>query len=154
MIKDKEKKVMTEVLAVKDSKVLLGRRKKNGFGQGKWLGFGGKLEEGESIEEAMIRECYEEAKISITKYEKRGVLTYHYINDPDMEVHYFEAIEYEGEPTESDEMEVGWFEISAIPYDNMWPNDRYWLPKFLNKEWFSGDFWFDKEYQITKHTFK
>jgi 8-oxo-dGTP diphosphatase/2-hydroxy-dATP diphosphatase len=149
-----EKKVMTEVLAVNDSEVLLGRRKKNGFGSGKWLGFGGKLESGESIEEAMTRECQEEANISITKYEKRGILTFHYIDDPDMEVHYFEALEYEGEPTESNEMEIGWFEIDKIPYDNMWPNDRYWLPKFLERKWFSGDFWFDKNYKIIKNTFR
>ena len=75
---------MTEALIVKDGKVLLGRRKKNGFGQGKWLGFGGKVDPGETIEEGMIREFKEEASIEVKEYEKRGVLTFHYINDPDM----------------------------------------------------------------------
>ncbi|OQB06041.1 MAG: 8-oxo-dGTP diphosphatase [bacterium ADurb.Bin212] len=144
-------KIMTEALIVKDGKVLLGRRKKNGFGQGKWLGFGGKVELGETVEEAMTREFKEEAGIIVNNYEKRGVLTFHYVNDPDMEVHYYEVLTYEGGPTESDEMENAWFAIADIPYEEMWPNDRFWLPMFLKKEYFTGEFWFDKYYKITKH---
>lgn len=147
----KELKVMTEALIVKDGKVLLGRRKKNGFGQGRWLGFGGKIESGESIEEAMIREFEEEAAIKTKTYEKRGVLTFHYVNDPDMEVHYYEVLTYTGKPTESDEMQNAWFKIADIPYDKMWPNDKYWLPMFLNKEYFSGEFWFNADYKISRH---
>ena len=49
----KEKKIMTEALARSKDSILLGRRKKDGFGQGKWLGLGGKVEVGETIEQAM-----------------------------------------------------------------------------------------------------
>ena len=150
MNKIDQTKVMTEVLAVKDGKVLLGRRKKDGFGHGKWLGFGGKVEEGETIEQAMRRECKEEANIQISKSEKRGELLFHYINDPDMMVHYFEALKYRGVPKESDEMQVGWFDVDKIPYEKMWPNDRYWLPRFLDRTWFEGEFWFNDKYQIIK----
>lgn len=149
-----EVKLMTEALIVKDGKILLGRRKKDGFGQGKWLGFGGKVEAGESIEEAMVREFEEEAGIRTKTFEKRGVLTFHYVDDPDMEVHYFEVLTYGGKPTESDEMENAWFEFDNIPYDKMWPNDKYWLPMFLKKECFSGEFWFDEKYQINRHWIK
>lgn len=150
----KELKIMTEALIVKDEKVLLGRRKKNGFGQGKWLGFGGKVEMGEAVEEAMTREFKEEAGINVNTHEKRGVLTFHYVNDPDMEVHYYEVLTYDGEPTESDEMENAWFNIADIPYNKMWPNDKYWLPMFLKKEYFSGEFWFDKDYKIKDYKIK
>jgi mutator protein MutT len=150
----KELKIMTEALIVRDGKVLLGRRKKNGFGQGKWLGFGGKVEPGETVEEAMTREFKEEAGINVNNYEKRGVLTFHYVNDPDMEVHYYEVLTYDGEPTESDEMENAWFNIADIPYNKMWPNDKYWLPMFLKKEYFSGEFWFDEDYKIKDYKIK
>ncbi len=146
---NKDKKIMTEALAIKDGKILLGRRKKNGFGQGKWLGFGGKVEDGETIEQAMARECEEEANIKVTKAEKRGVLTFYYVDDPEMEVHYFEILDYEGLSTDSEEMKIGWFRIDEIPYDKMWPNDRYWLPMFLEKKYFQGDFHFNKDYCIT-----
>ncbi|XP_023213973.1 7,8-dihydro-8-oxoguanine triphosphatase-like [Centruroides sculpturatus] len=46
--------VMTIVLVRESSRVLLGL-KKRGFGEGKWNGFGGKVQEGETIEEAAIR---------------------------------------------------------------------------------------------------
>jgi len=150
----KEFKLMTEALIIRDGRVLLGRRKKDGFGHGKWLGFGGKVEPGESIEEGMKREFIEEVCIEVEEFEKRGVLTFHYINDPDMEVHYFEVTAHRGEPLETREMENAWFEIKDIPYDEMFPNDSYWLPMFLRQEYFAGEFWFNKEYKIIKHTIK
>lgn len=150
----KEVKIMTEALAVKDGKVLLGRRKKQGFGQGKWLGLGGKVEAGETLEVAMIRECLEEANITVAEYIKKGELLFHYINDPDMEVHYYEILKYEGEISDSEEMEVKWISIDEIPYDNMWPNDRYWLPMFLEGKYFEGEFFFDADYQIVKHSIR
>lgn len=148
----KEVKIMTEALAIKDGKVLLGRRKKQGFGQGKWLGLGGKVEPGETIPEAMARECLEEGNIVVTDHIKRGVLLFHYVNDPDMEAHYYEILKHEGEIADSDEMEVKWIPISEIPYENMWPNDRYWLPMFLDGRYFKGEFFFNADYQIVKHS--
>lgn len=148
----KETKIMTEALAITENAILLGRRKKNGFGQGKWLGLGGKVEKGESLEQAMIRECEEEANIKVDKYEKRGELTFYYVNDPNMEVHYYEILEFFGKPTETEEMEVEWIPINKIPYEKMWPNDRYWLPMFLEKKYFKGEFHFDQDYKITKHS--
>lgn len=145
----KQKLIMTEALAVRNDSILLGRRKKNGFGQGKWLGLGGKVEKGETIEQGMIRECQEEANIKVLEFEKRGVLIFYYKDDPDMEVHYFEIIDYEGEPIDSHEMQVKWISVDKIPYEKMWPNDRYWLPMFLEKKYFEGEFYFDKDYKIT-----
>lgn len=148
---NKELKIMTEALIVEGGKILLGRRKKNGFGQGKWLGFGGKVEHGETIKEAMIREFLEETGVFVKKFEKRGVLTFYYTDDPNMEVHYYQVLEYKNEPIETDEMENKWFKFEDIPYDKMWPNDKYWLPMFLRNEYFEGEFWFNQDYKITKH---
>lgn len=47
-------KLLTLVLVVQPGRVLLGM-KKRGFGAGKWNGFGGKVQPGESIEDAARR---------------------------------------------------------------------------------------------------
>jgi len=47
-------KLLTLVLVVQPGRVLLGL-KKRGFGAGKWNGFGGKVEPGETIEEGARR---------------------------------------------------------------------------------------------------
>ena len=53
------KKLLTLVFLREGEKVLLGM-KKRGFGEGKWNGFGGKVEAGETIIEAAAREVKEE----------------------------------------------------------------------------------------------
>jgi 8-oxo-dGTP diphosphatase/2-hydroxy-dATP diphosphatase len=47
-------KIFTLVLVSKKCGILLGL-KKRGFGEGKWNGFGGKIESGESVIQAAIR---------------------------------------------------------------------------------------------------
>ena len=49
-----------------ERQLLLGR-KKRGFGEGKWNGFGGKLEPGETVEEAAVRELQEESGVTATQ---------------------------------------------------------------------------------------
>jgi len=59
-----KKKVMTLVYIRNEDKVLLGM-KKRGFGEGKWNGFGGKVEPNESILQGAIREVQEECGVDI-----------------------------------------------------------------------------------------
>jgi 8-oxo-dGTP pyrophosphatase MutT (NUDIX family) len=47
-------KLLTLLFVLEPGKVLLGM-KKRGFGVGRWNGFGGKVQSGESIEEGAIR---------------------------------------------------------------------------------------------------
>src|SRR3989338_6433965 len=63
------RKILTLCLVQKDGRVLLGM-KKRGFGMGKWNGFGGKVDAGETVEEAAKRELFEEAGISVVNIEK------------------------------------------------------------------------------------
>ena len=46
------------------NEILLGM-KKRGFGTGKWNGFGGKIENGESAEQGAIRELEEESSLVV-----------------------------------------------------------------------------------------
>ena len=118
--------------------------KKRGFGQGRWNGFGGKLEAGESVEAAARREVQEEAGVIVGRLEQRGVLNFTFADTPasPLEVHVFSASDFSGEPVEAEEMRPQWFEKTAIPYDQMWPDDVYWLPLLLEGKTFEGRFHF------------
>lgn len=132
-------------------KVLLGM-KKRGFGAGRWNGFGGKVEQGESVEDAAKREILEEAGIKVANIEKMGEVGFEFKGDPMvLQVHIFKAGHFEGEPIESDEMKPRWFHIDEIPFDQMWPDDKYWLPLFLEGKKFKGKFVFEGQDKILEH---
>lgn len=126
------KKIMTLCLIVKDGKVLLGM-KKRGFGIGKWNGFGGKVELGETIEEAAKRETREECGVVIRSMERMAVNEFQFNHKMEeiLEVHVFRVDTFSGEPVETEEMRPQWFALSDIPYTMMWADDHYWLPLFL-----------------------
>ncbi len=118
--------------------------KKHGFGVGRWNGFGGKIQNGETIEEAASREIKEEAGIVAIGIEKRGIIDFEFKGNPEiLEVHIFRSSKIEGKLVESEEMRPQWFNIDEIPFANMWPDDKYWFPLFLQDKKFRGKFLFD-----------
>lgn len=120
-----------------EGRILLAMKKRR-FGVGKWNGVGGKVEAGETYEQAAIRECQEEIGVTPKKIALRGEL--HFFDLPDVEhyCHIYVAYEWEGEPVETEEMRPKWFNEQDIPYDQMWPDDILWMPKFLNNIPFKG----------------
>ena len=50
-------------------------------------------------------------------------------------VHIYTTEVWNGEPVESEEMKPYWYKVEDIPYDRMWEDDKYWLPKVLNGEY-------------------
>ena len=145
------KKIQTVGLIVENGKILLGM-KKRGFGKGKWNGFGGNLEQGETPEQAMRREFFEEASVKVSKLREVGLINFSFTDDPvEPEVHFFEILKYHGDPTESEEMLPKWFDIADIPYDSMWPDDKYWVPLFLAGKSFRGNFLFGEKGEIIKY---
>jgi 8-oxo-dGTP diphosphatase/2-hydroxy-dATP diphosphatase len=138
-------KQLTLCLIHQDSKLLLGL-KKRGFGQGRWNGFGGKLNEKETIEEAAKRELKEESGIHAHELEKRGIIVFEFQDDQEnLEVHIFHVTKFEGEPTESEEMKPEWFNVQDIPFKQMWADDKQWFPLFLEGKKFKGTFLLDGE---------
>ena len=60
-----------------DEVLLLHRiKKKNDLNHDKWIGIGGKFEEGESPEECLLREAWEETGLILTDYDYRGIVTF------------------------------------------------------------------------------
>lgn len=108
-------------------RVLLGR-KKRGFGEGLWNGIGGKVQPGETIYNTLVRECQEEIGVTPRDCRKVGTLA---VMCYEMLVHIFTSRSWEGNPVESEEMQPRWFANRLVPYENMWPTDRFWLPRTL-----------------------
>ncbi|KAM4531438.1 oxidized purine nucleoside triphosphate hydrolase isoform 1-T1 [Odontesthes bonariensis] len=145
-------KLLTLVMVVQPGRVLLGM-KKRGFGVGKWNGFGGKVQPGETIEDAAKRELQEESSLTVDALEKIGNIKFEFVGEPQLlDVHIFRADAYNGEPTESDEMRPQWFEIDKIPFSQMWPDDIMWFPLMLQKKKFVGYFKFQGHDVILSHT--
>jgi 8-oxo-dGTP pyrophosphatase MutT (NUDIX family) len=137
---------------VKDGKILL-IYKKRGFGAGKWNGAGGKIKEGESPEEAAIRETKEETGLRPEGVEDIGYLEFYFDQDkiPNIIGHVFITDKFSGLLAESEEAAPQWFSLREIPFDRMWPDDRIWMPVLLNKKRFSGRFYFDKDMNLLTH---
>ncbi len=131
----KEGEVITEICLA---------MKKRGFGTGRYNGVGGKVETGEQIEDAVRREAQEEIGISAQEIHKVGELTFIFPHEPkfDQFVHVYLTTEWEGELTETEEMNPSWFSVHMIPYKQMWPDDIFWLPKVLAGEKVAGRFVF------------
>lgn len=123
--------------------------KKRGFGEGKFNGLGGKVGAGETVGNAMRRECFEEAGVKPTVYEEAAVFNFIFdgADRPEwnQRVHVYVCTEWLGEPTESEEMRPEWFGLDNIPYDRMWEDDRHWLPRVLEGKTLEGTFKFTGE---------
>jgi 8-oxo-dGTP diphosphatase len=113
-----------------DNTVLL-IEKLTGFGAGKINGPGGKIERGESIREAAIRETREEVGIDPLDPRKRGELRFQFADGLSIHCHVFTTERWTGEPHPSHEARPFWAPIPHVPYDRMWQDDRHWLPYVL-----------------------
>ncbi|NEU57497.1 8-oxo-dGTP diphosphatase [Halorussus sp. MSC15.2] len=128
-----------------DAEEVLLIRKKRGLGEGKLVGPGGKVEDGETPGECVVREVEEEIGVTPRDPEKVGEFRFVFGEDPRMFVHVFRAEAFDGVPEASPEADPEWYDYDAVPYDEMWEDDRYWLPHLLDGERFAGEFVFDAE---------
>lgn len=139
-------KQLTLVVPRRDGKVLLGM-KKRGFGAGKWNGFGGKVEPGETIEGAAFRELLEEVGLQATTLKKHAITDFSFEGKEDeiLRVHIFSLNDFSGEPRETDEMRPSWYDEDKIPYEVMWVDDIHWFPKLLQNETWNAKFHFSND---------
>ncbi|MBE5933644.1 MAG: 8-oxo-dGTP diphosphatase [Lachnospiraceae bacterium] len=117
-----------------DSYLMLYRNKKDkDQSQGKWLGIGGKLEDGESPEDCVFREVFEETGLKLKSVTSRGVITF--ISDvwEDELMFMFTATEFEGSLLENcNEGELSWIKKTDIMDLSLWEGDRYFLKDLID----------------------
>jgi ADP-ribose pyrophosphatase YjhB (NUDIX family) len=129
--------------------------KKEGFGEGKWNGFGGKPRLGEDIKAAAVREIREESELIVrpVDLQEAGIVDFYFAGELKYKVFVFLAYDWTGEPAETGEMRPQWFPIDGIPYDGMWDSDRLWLPMVLARGRGHGRIYYDAAGEKTESFF-
>ena len=117
----------TLVFVIIEGRMLL-IRKKRGLGAGKINGPGGRREPGESFVDCAVREMQEELRVTPHDPELAGIHRFQFVDGYSTYVHVFRAGGMDGEPTETGEATPYWVDVDAIPFEEMWEDDRLWLP--------------------------
>ena len=102
-------------------------KKENDANRDKWIGIGGKFEDGESPEECVVREAREETGLTITDYRYRGLVTFVSDRWETEYMHLFTATGWTGEIKTCDEGVLEWIDkddLAALP---QWAGDRIFL---------------------------
>ena len=120
----------TILFVISDGRILLIHKKRG-------------LDDGESPLECAVREVEEELRISPSGVGEVGELQFQFLDGYSIHVWVFRASDYVGTPEETEEADPLWTAIADIPYDQMWPDDRIWLPLLLENRPFLGRFVFD-----------
>lgn len=102
-------------------------KKKNDLNYDKWIGIGGKFEEGESPEECVLREAWEETGLTLTDYCYRGLVTFVSDQWEGEYMHLFTATGYEGTLRECDEGVLEWIHKDALAALPQWEGDKIFL---------------------------
>lgn len=111
-----------------DEYLMLYRAKKDhDVNQGKWIGVGGKFQDGESPEDCVLRECFEETGLTLTEYRYRGLVTFVSDQAPTEYMHLFTASAWTGMPHPCDEGELAWIKKAALRSLPMWEGDKIFL---------------------------
>lgn len=121
-------------------------KKAHDLNHDKWIGVGGKFQEGESPEDCILRETWEETGLTLTEYRYRGLVTFVSDQAPTEYMHLFTATGWTGTPHPCDEGELAWIEKAALMQLPMWEGDRIFLdlldrnvPFFSLKLCYEGD---------------
>ena len=111
-----------------DQYLMLHRVKKaNDMNHDKWIGVGGKIEEGESPEDCVFRETFEETGLRLTQYRYRGLVTFVSDRYPTEYMHLFTATGWTGTPHECDEGELAWIKKADLLSLPLWEGDKIFL---------------------------
>ena len=123
-------------------------RKKRGLGAGKINAPGGRLDPGETWQEGAVREVEEELCITPLDPVYVGENRFQFVDGYSIHAAVFRATAFTGVPTETDEATPFWFDLSRLPYDQMWEDDPLWLPHVIAGRRFSGRFIFDGDLML------
>ena len=108
-------------------------KKKADLNEGKWVGIGGKFEEGESPEDCLCREVKEETGFTLRTWKYRGIITF--VSDKSPRgtefMHLFTSDDFTGEERDCDEGVAEWIPVEDVMGLNLWAGDRIFLRYLL-----------------------
>ena len=118
-----------------DGKYLMLHRvkKENDVNKDKWVGVGGKFEDGESPEDCILREAKEETGLTLTSFKYRGIVTFVSDKWETEYMHLFTADGFSGELTECDEGVLEWIDKEKLDAIPKWEGDKIFL-RLLDEE--------------------
>jgi 8-oxo-dGTP diphosphatase len=132
----------TLLFVIRAGEILL-IRKLRGLGAGKINGPGGRIDPGETPLEGAIREVEEELRVTPLGVEPRGELRFQFVDGHSIHGFVFSAPDCRGTPQATLEAIPLWTPVGRIPWDEMWADDRYWLPALMEGRDVDGHFLFD-----------
>ena len=126
---------MTEVVAAlirQEDKFLICQRPTNKASALLWEFVGGKVEQGETKEQALVRECKEELAVTLNVGKQFMEVVHRY---PDITVHLtlFNATISDGEPQKLEHNDIKWITPSEVPNYNFCPADKEILAKICKE---------------------
>ena len=127
--------MITEVVAAliwQDEKFMICQRPSHKASGLLWEFVGGKVEAGETKEQALIRECQEELAVTLSVGDMFMDVMHEY---PDITVHLtlFNASISEGIPQKLEHNDIRWITPSEIPNYNFCPADKVILARILEE---------------------
>ena len=140
----------------KDNKYLMLHRtkKKNDINKDKWLGIGGKFEEGESPEECIVREVMEETGLKLNSYQLRTIVTYVSTNWETEYMYVFTSNDFTGDLIECNEGDLQWIDKKEVTKLNTWEGDKIFVEKLQNDSiFFTVKFEYDGD-KLVKYNLK
>lgn len=123
----------TCIYLIQDEKwlMLFRNRKDNDINKGKWIGIGGKKEDGESDEQCAIREAMEETGLIIHSLQKMGTVSFHQEGIDDEKIVVYTSRDFSGTLHACDEGTLAWIPEKDILSLSLWPGDRIFLRRIL-----------------------
>ncbi|MCD6547367.1 MAG: 8-oxo-dGTP diphosphatase [Nanoarchaeota archaeon] len=125
---------------------------KDKIGKGKSNGIGGKIENGESIIEALKREVYEETGLKIKNAKLRGILNFPKFKDGEWwRVYVFTSKDFNGNiKRKCNEGTLEWVPTNKLLNLNLWEDDKYFIPLLEEDNFFVATFYY-KNGKIINH---
>ena len=130
-------KLTTLCYLCRDDKILMlyRNKKKDDANEGKWIGIGGRIEEGEAPEECMIREVKEETGLTVSSFEFLGVITFISDRWEDEYMFLYRADAFSGRMIdECPEGTLKWVSKEKVMELPLWEGDRHFLADLITGE--------------------